>query len=293
MFSHSIFSFSFAVLAALTAAKGFPEPADAVLIVAAFLGGRTCANALNRVIDRSIDAKNPRTATRHIPAGIVGVREALGVALVSFAVLAAAAFLLNPLCAALLPVAGALFVLYSYTKRFTWLCHAVLGIVCAGAPAGAWIAVRGRIDWPALLLAAANAAWVGGFDVVYAIQDTEFDRAYGVRSIPARFGAGAALVLAGSAHAFAVAALAAFGLAVGLGAAYFASVALVALMLAWAMALASRDYARNTLFASYSANQVVSCILLAGSAVEFGILRTVPSWMTLRELFDFVAEAFR
>lgn len=289
MFSHSIFSFSFTVLALLTAFRGDFDPFDAVLVVVAFLGGRTCANALNRVIDRRIDAANPRTAGRHIPAGLVGSGEALALAGISFAFLAVSAFLLNPVCAALLPVAGILFVLYSYTKRFTWLCHGVLGIVCSGATVGAWLAVRGRIDWPVLLLASSNAAWVAGFDVVYAIQDIEFDRAQGLFSVPARFGSRLSLLLAGGAHAFAVAALASFGYAVGLGPAFLVSVLLIAATLVWALFSAWKDYQRTALFASYSANQVVSFILLVGTAVEFGFLRTVPSWRSLTELVEGLA----
>ena len=288
MFSHSIFSFSFVVLATLTSFQGLPDPRKAALITLAFLGGRTCANALNRAIDWKFDARNPRTAGRHIPAGTVGVYEAIGVAVVSFVVLAVSAFLLDPLCAALLPAAGGLFVFYSYTKRFTWLCHAVLGVVCAGASVGAWLAVRGTLEWPVLLLAASNAAWVGGFDVVYAIQDIDFDRSAGLRSIPARFGPGVSLLLSGGAHIFAVVALMVFGVSVGLGPAFFATVVFVAIVLAWALFLAFQDYSNNTLFASYSANQVVSCILLAGTAVEFGLFRTVPAWLPLRELYGFI-----
>lgn len=284
MFSHSVFSFSFTVLAAYVAFRGVPRAAEALLIALAFLGGRTCANALNRVVDRRIDARNPRTASRHIPAGSVGVAEALAIAGVSFILLAVCAWLLDPLCAALLPVAGALFVFYSFTKRFTWLCHAVLGVVCAGASVGAWIAVRGAIEWPVLILAAANASWVAGFDIVYAVQDIDFDRAEGLRSIPARFGSRAALLIAGAAHAAAFAGLLLFGYSVGLGGAYYAAVLAIGGLLLWAWLLAKADYRRNTLFASYSANQIVSLVLLAGTAAEYAILRTEPAWPALEAL---------
>ncbi len=292
MFSHSIFSFSFTVLAALTAFAGKPDWRQGLLIVVAFLGGRTCANALNRVIDRKIDARNPRTAVRHLPAGLVSAGEALAVAAVSFAALAAAAFFLNPLCAALLPVAGALFVFYSFTKRFTWLCHAVLGVVCAGASVGAWIAVRGRIEWPVLILAASNAAWVAGFDIVYAVQDIEFDRSEGLKSIPARFGSRGALLIAGAAHTSAVLALVLFGFSVGLGFPYFITVSVIAALLFWAWTLAWKDYRKNTLFASYSANQVVSLALLAGTAAEFFVFGTEPVWMSLAGLIGKAKGAF-
>jgi 4-hydroxybenzoate polyprenyltransferase len=293
MFSHSIFSFSFTVLAALTAARGVPALSTAVLVVFAFLGGRTCANALNRIIDRKIDAQNPRTSNRHIPSGSVNVTEAFAVSAASFAVMAFSSFLLNPICVALLPVAGILFIFYSFTKRFTWLCHGVLGVVCAGASVGAWIAVRGGIDWPVLLLASANAAWVAGFDIVYAIQDIAFDRKAGLHSIPARFGAKGALAAAASAHAFAVASLSIFGLAVGLGVAYYTTVAIIAFVLVLAWFRAFIDYERNTAFASYSANQVVSVVLLAGTAVEFGVAKTIPAWMSIHDAYGLLLGAMK
>ncbi len=290
MFSHSIFSFSFAVLAFLVASRGRPSVRDGVLVALAFLGGRTCANALNRVVDRRYDAENPRTANRHLPAGTVSVAEALSLAAASFLILAVAAFLLNPLCAALLPVAGALFLGYSYTKRFTWACHAILGAVCAGASVGAWLAVRGGLDWPVLVLAAANAAWVAGFDVIYAIQDIDFDRRAGLHSFPARFGAPAAMGAAAVCHLSAAAGLVVFGAAVGLGPAYFASCAAVAALLAYAWLSARSDYGMNALFASYSANQVVSFILLAGTAAEF-LLGAAPEWRPLGDYLSMLREA--
>lgn len=289
MFSHSIFSFSFAALSFLVASRGEPSLKTAVLVSLAFLGGRTCANALNRVVDRRFDAENPRTAGRHLPAGSVSVAEALAVAGVSFAVLAAAAFLLNPLCAGLLPVAGALFLGYSYTKRFTWACHAALGVVCAGASVGAWLAVRGTLDWPVLVLASANAAWVAGFDVIYAIQDIDFDRRAGLHSFPARFGARAAMGAAAFCHLCAAAGLVVFGAAAGLGPAYYASVAAIAALLCCAWFSARADYGRNVLFASYSANQIVSFVLLAGTAAEF-LFGAAPAWRPLGDYLSMLRE---
>jgi 4-hydroxybenzoate polyprenyltransferase len=269
MFSHSIFSFSFLALSALAVSGGRPGLRNALLLCAAFLGGRTAANAFNRVADRSYDAANERTASRHIPSGTVSVRGALILATISSAVLAAAAFLLRPLCVALLPFALLLILGYSYTKRFTWLCHFVLGVACACAPAGAWIALRGRLDLPALVLSLANALWVMGFDVVYAIQDIDFDRKAGLFSIPARFGKRVSLAVSATVHAAAVAALALFGVLTGLGVAFFIGVAAIAFLLGWAALAARVDYRKNVLFASYSANQVVSVTLLVATLVEF------------------------
>jgi 4-hydroxybenzoate polyprenyltransferase len=274
MFSHSIFSFSFLALSAMAASadaasRALPRLPESLLLVAAFLGGRTSANAFNRIADREYDAANERTASRHLPSGSVTVAEAAAIAAVSFAVLAVAAYLLRPLCAALLPIAGLLILGYSYTKRFTWLCHLILGVACACAPAGAWIALRGRLDWPVIVLSGANALWVMGFDVVYAIQDIDFDQRMRLRSIPARFGARLSLVIASLCHAAAVCGLVLFGYSVGLGAAYFVGVAVVAAILAWAAFAARKDYRKNVLFASYSANQVVSAVLLAAVLMEF------------------------
>lgn len=284
MFTHSIFSFSFLALSACVAwaapssrgssvvsARGFPDVRTSILIALAFLGGRTCANALNRIIDRDIDAANERTRGRHLPAGLISTSEAAIIAGCSFLLLSVAAWYLNPVCVALLPVAGALILVYSYTKRFTWLCHLALGVACAAAPAGAWIAVRGSLDFPALLLAGANALWVAGFDIVYAIQDIDFDRKAGLHSIPARFGKKSALDIAAFAHVAAIAALFAFGIIARLGLAYHAGVGVAAVLLFLAAAAARTDYRAKVLFASYSANQLVSLVLLAATVLEFAL----------------------
>ena len=259
MFSHSIFSFSFLALSACVASGGFPEVRTSVLLTAAFLGARTCANALNRII------------ARHLPAGLLLPIEAGLLAAASFLVLSVAAWFLNPVCVALLPVAGVLILVYSYTKRFTWLCHLVLGVACAAAPAGAWIAVRGTLEFPGLLLAAANALWVAGFDIVYAVQDIEFDRAAGLHSIPARFGKKPALDIAVLSHFAAVAFLVVFGAFVRLGFPYFSGIIIVAALLVAAALAARENYRAHVLFASYSANQMVSLVLLAATILEFAL----------------------
>jgi 4-hydroxybenzoate polyprenyltransferase len=269
LWSHSIFSFSFLALSALAVSGGFPSLRNSLLLVAAFLGGRTSANAFNRLVDRDYDAANERTASRHLSTGIVSVREAVVISALSFALLAAAALLLRPICFALLPVAGSLILGYSYTKRFTWLCHFILGVACACAPAGAWIALAGSLDLEALVLCGANALWVMGFDIVYAIQDIDFDRKTALHSIPARFGARFSLAVSACCHAVAVALLIAFGMLTARTLVYFGGVSLIAIILGWAALAARKDYRKNVLFASYSANQVVSLVLLATSLVEF------------------------
>ncbi|GAB1484439.1 putative 4-hydroxybenzoate polyprenyltransferase [Treponema sp.] len=269
MFSHSIFSFSFLVLAALIAADGFPGFRNSLLLVLAFLGARTAANAFNRIIDRNLDAKNPRTSARHLAAGSISVLEAILITLISSLALLVAAFLLSPLCVALLPVALLLILGYSYTKRFTYLCHALLGIACAAAPAGAYIALRGSLDLPSLVLCSANALWVMGFDIVYAIQDIDFDRKEGLHSIPARFGSQIALVLSALSHLGALAALLLYGILTPLGLSYFIGIFIIGILLASSSILAHKDYRRQVLFASYTSNQVVSLVLLASTVIDF------------------------
>ncbi len=152
------------------------------------VGARSGAMGLNRIIDRKIDAANPRTAGREIPSGKIRVFDASIFTAVAFALMIFAAYRLNPLCFKLSPVAILVLVLYSYTKRFTWMAHFVLGIAIAAAPLGAWIAVRGTLNTEILPLGIAVVFWLAGFDVLYALQDIEFDRGYGLHSIPQRFG---------------------------------------------------------------------------------------------------------
>ena len=152
------------------------------------VGARTAAMGFNRIVDRHIDARNPRTARRELPTGQVSLAAAAALTLASIALFVAAAAWLGPLCLALSPVALALVLGYSYTKRFTWLCHLFLGLAIAAGPGGAWIAVTGDVSAPALWLMAAVATWIGGFDILYALADRDFDRQEGLQSIPARFG---------------------------------------------------------------------------------------------------------
>ena len=175
-FSHTLFALPFALTGALLAARGIPSAAQLFWIVMAMVGARTAAMALNRLIDADIDARNPRTAARAIPAGLISRGSVAVFIVLSLLLLLYAAYRLNPLCLKLAPVAIFFLVLYSYCKRFTALAHIVLGICLAAAPIGAWIAIRGTIELPPLLLGAAVLFWVAGFDILYALQDLEFDR---------------------------------------------------------------------------------------------------------------------
>ena len=175
-FEHSVFALPFALTGAMLAARGLPSARQLFWIVVAMVGARSAAMSFNRIADLRLDAANPRTATRALPAGLLSVRFAVLFTVASAGLLVLAAYQLNPLCFRLSPLALALLFLYSYTKRFTWLTHLVLGLCLGLAPAAAWIAVRGSLDWPILLLSAAVALWVSGFDIIYACQDLEFDR---------------------------------------------------------------------------------------------------------------------
>jgi 4-hydroxybenzoate polyprenyltransferase len=197
---HTIFALPFAFLGMLLAAHGWPSWRTVAWIVVAMVGARSAAMGWNRLIDRRIDAANPRTAGRALPAGLVSPAAVSLFIAACALLLVLAAWQLNPLALALSPLALAILFLYSYTKRFTWASHLVLGLSLAGAPLGAWIAVRGDITAVPLCLAGAVLLWVAGFDVLYALQDLDFDRHAGLKSIPARFGVVGALWLSGGLH---------------------------------------------------------------------------------------------
>ncbi|MCM2358400.1 MAG: putative 4-hydroxybenzoate polyprenyltransferase [Geobacteraceae bacterium] len=192
-FSHTIFALPFALTGALLAARGIPTGRQLFWIVMAMVGARTAAMGLNRLIDAEIDAENPRTRGRAIPAGLIGRGMVLVFIILSTLLMLYAAARLNPLCLKLAPLAIFFLVLYSYCKRFTSLAHLVLGLCLAAAPVGAWIAIRGEVELAAVLLGLAVLFWVAGFDILYALQDLEFDRGRGLHSIPVRLGVNGSL----------------------------------------------------------------------------------------------------
>jgi 4-hydroxybenzoate polyprenyltransferase len=183
---------------------------------------------LNRLIDRKIDSANPRTAGRELPRGAIGVSETILFVVISFCLLVMAAYMLNPLCLKLSPLAICVLFLYSYTKRFTWVSHFVLGLAISGGPLGAWIAVRGSFDLNILPLTVAVIFWLAGFDVLYALQDLEFDRGHGLYSIPRRFGVRRSLYIARIFHVVTFLLLISNGLLFGLGAFYWAGLVIIA-----------------------------------------------------------------
>src|SRR5262245_16525567 len=198
---HTLFALPFAFLGMLLAAEGWPSWRTVGWIVVAMVGARSAAMGFNRLVDRRIDAANPRTAGRALPAGLVTPAAVTLFVAASAALLVLAAWQLNPLALALSPVALAVLFLSSYTKRFTWGSHLILGLSLSGAPLGAWIAVRGDVQPTPLVLAGAVLCWVAGFDVLYALQDLDFDRRTGLFSIPARFGVIGTLWISAALHA--------------------------------------------------------------------------------------------
>jgi len=264
-FEHTVFALPFAYIAMVLAARGWPGWWTVLWVTAAMVGARTCAMASNRVVDRWIDAKNPRTAGRHLPRGILGAAEMKVLAGAGAALMVLAASMLNGLCLALAPLALVFLVGYSYTKRFTWTSHWILGFTDGIAAAGGWIAVRGSFDAPALVLWFALTVWIAGFDLIYACQDVEFDRAHGLHSVPARLGIPAALALARINHALTAAALALLGALTGLGVVYWVGWLVVVGLLAYEHSLVSaRDLSRLDM-AFFNVNGYIAVVVLVAT----------------------------
>ncbi len=207
----TLFALPFAYVGAIVAAHGVPTGREILWITLAVLGARTAAMAANRYLDRKIDARNPRTARRPVASGLLSPATMVWAAAIGLLLLVIAAWMLNPLCVKLLPVAAAGVLLYPLCKRFTWMTHFVLGAVDALAPLGAYIAVAGAVAPSALLLFAAVTLWVAGFDVIYALMDLPIDRDQDIRSMPARFGESRTRPLAIALHLLVAASLAAAG----------------------------------------------------------------------------------
>lgn len=273
MFSHTLFSMPFALVAVMLAARGLPDFHTGEWILVALISARTCANALNRVVDRHIDARNHRTANRHMPQGLVAPAEVMLFTFVGLGIFVYAAFQLNPLCVMLLPLPVSLFFLYSYTKRFTWLCHLILGITCAGAPVGAWIAVTGRFDLVPLVMGAAVALWIAGFDVIYGAQDVDFDRQEKLYSIPAVFGVRNALMISSGMHLLTLLFLVGMGVLVPLHGAYYVGLALIGGLLFYEHRLVSPDNLSQVKIASYSINQIVGMIFFFFTTIDIFLLK--------------------
>jgi 4-hydroxybenzoate polyprenyltransferase len=268
-FEHTLFALPFALAAAAIAARGHGlSLARLGGIVVAMAGARTAAMGFNRIVDRHIDAQNPRTAKREIPAGAISLRAAWALTLVATGVFVAAAAALGPLCLALSPIALFFLYGYSFTKRFTALCHLFLGLAIASGPAGAWIAVRGDFGWVPGLLMIAVGAWIAGFDILYALADRDFDRQAGLHSVPALFGVGGSLVLSALLHLVTAGALLALASVAHLGAPYLVGVAVVIALLAYEHAIVRPSDLSRLGIAFFNLNGYVSVAFFIATLVD-------------------------
>ena len=264
--SHSVFALPFALTGALLASRQVPLTWERMAwIVVAMVGARSAAMGFNRLVDARFDRLNPRTAGRELPAGRMSRREAVAFVAVASAVFVWAAYRLGPLCLALSPVALAIVFWYSLAKRYTWSTQAFLGLAMAVAPVGGWLAAGGRGGWEPWLLAVAIGSWVGGFDVLYACQDLDFDRTHGLQSIPQRFGVRTSLAISRGLHVVTVAALTSIAWVAPLGPIYLAGVAGVAALLAFEQSLVSAaDLSRVKM--AFDLNGWVGILYLATTA---------------------------
>ena len=267
-FSHTIFALPFALTGALLAAQGLPSWQQTFWIVMAMVGARTAAMGLNRVIDAEIDAENPRTKGRAIPAGLIGKGTAVLFIVLAVLLMLYAASRLNPLCLKLAPVALFFLVLYSYCKRFTALAHVVLGLCLGAAPVGAWIAIRGTVDLPAVLLGLAVLFWVAGFDILYALQDLEFDRERGLHSIPVRLGVNGSLWTARLFSLVMVALLASLSTLLPVGGFFLAGIAAATLLLCYEHWLLRHGDLSRLDMAFFTMNGYISIIIFVATLVD-------------------------
>ncbi len=270
-FSHTIFAFPFAlmgVVLASLASHSAPGFGQVFWVCVAMVGARTTAMGLNRLIDAKIDAKNPRTADRHIPAGKVSFLEATLFILVAVIIFFFAAWMLNPLCLKLAPVVVGFFVLYSYCKRFTHYAHVVLGICLAAAPIGAWVALRGDLSWPVISLGIAVLFWVSGFDIFYALQDYDYDVEHGLHSVPSRLGKEKSFLMVRVFHGLMLLFLLLVLPGSGLGWIYFAGVVVVAGLLVYEHLLVKPDDLSKLDAAFFNMNGYISVTIFVFTLID-------------------------
>lgn len=270
-FEHTIFALPFAYLGMILAANGLPTFHQFFWITVAMAAARTFGMSMNRLADRTIDARNPRTANRPIQTGKIKLQTVIIGLAVSLAILTLAAALLNPLTLKLLPGAIVFLVGYAYTKRFTWLSHFILGFTDALAPMAAWAGVRGSVfspqDIPAWLLLFAVTFWIGGFDLIYACQDTEFDRAERLHSIPARFGNDVALKLATISHVITMLLLAGVGIIMGLSVIYWVGLVIVGALLVYEHMLVKPNDLTHIDLAFFNINGYISITIFVSTLI--------------------------
>ena len=265
---HTIFALPFAYIGALLAVDGAPSAHDLVWITAAMVGARSLAMALNRLIDAEIDARNPRTAARELPAGLLSRAQVVAFCAAALALYLVAVFQLDPIVRWLWPIPLVGFVVYPYLKRWTWLCHLWLGAVDGLAPLGAWVAVTGQFPWEAWALGGAVAFWIAGFDCFYSLFDLDVDRTQALHSIATRFGARGAFLGARLFHLLTLVLLVAVGVGLAVGVAYWLGVAAVALLLAYEHSLVRPHDLRRLDAAFFTVNGVIALVFLAFVIVD-------------------------
>jgi len=268
-FPHSIFALPFAFTGAIIAAEGIPSLREIVWITVAMVGARSGAMGLNRVIDRKIDRENPRTKNRELPKGEIRLSEAILFTGVSIAIFIFAAYMLNPLCLKLSPIALAVLFIYSYTKRFTWTTHFVLGLALSAAPLGAWIAVRGTFDTEIIPMGIAVIFWLAGFDTLYALQDIEFDKSHGLYSIPKRFGIKNALLLAKLFHLVTFIMLLATGVLFKMGIFYWLGMMIVAGLFIYEHSLVKESDLNKLDIAFFNMNGYISITVFIFTLMDY------------------------
>ena len=267
-FSHTIFALPFALAAMLVAANGLPETRIFVWIVVAMIGARTAAMGFNRIVDREIDARNPRTAKRELPSGKVSLSGAVALVVGASLLFFVAAWQINALALWLSPLTLLALFFYSFCKRFTSLSHFVLGLCLGIAPVGAWVAVTGKIEWAPCVLCAAIIAWVAGFDIIYATMDVEFDRQTGLNSMVTKLGIARALILARVLHLAFLGLLVWFGALAGLGAIYYGAVILIGGFIVYEHILVRPDDLRRVNAAFFTMNGAISVFFLLAIAAS-------------------------
>ena len=260
---HTVFALPFAYIGALLCVRSIPSAHDLVWITLAMVGARSLAMGLNRIVDAGIDARNPRTATRELPSGLLSRAQVVVFCALAFAVYLLACFQLDPVVRWLWPIPLVGFVVYPYLKRITWLSHLWLGAVDGLAPVGAWIAITGRLPWEAWALGAAVAVWIAGFDLFYSLFDRAVDVEQGLHSVAVRFGVEGAFWGARLLHFMTVLLLAAVGLGLHLGWLYWLGVAAVAVLLAYEHSLVRPDDLRRLDAAFFTVNGVISVVFFA------------------------------
>jgi 4-hydroxybenzoate polyprenyltransferase len=262
-FEHTVFALPFAYVGAFLAVDGIPSAHDLVWITVAMVGARSLAMALNRLIDARIDARNPRTAARELPAGLLQPWHVVTFCAGSLALFLVAVYQLDPLVRWLWPIPVVGFVVYPYLKRFTWFSHVWLGLVDGLAPIGGWVAVRGDLPWETWLLGAAVAAWVAGFDLFYALFDEDVDRQQRLHSVAARFGSRGVFVGARTLHVATIALLVSAGMGLPVGVLYWLGVAVVAALLAYEHSIVRPGDLRRLDTAFFTMNGVISIAFFA------------------------------